>query len=236
MKALSGAAAVALFATTALATVRAHDPVRTRVTWNGEIGRIVRTRCISCHSEGGRAPMPLTTYREARPWARAIREEVLTRRMPMWHAARGYGAFSNDPSLSPFEIALITAWVDGGAPEGTPVERPDDPGNAIPPQPADPPGTREIVVLCGAGLLPEGTLLAFRPMLSPGATTGFSVRLPDRRVEVLGWIRDFDPDFAATYRLRTPLPLPRGTHLISMSLRRGGTACSLALTMAPPPR
>ena len=62
--------------------------------------------------------MSLTSYDEARPWARAIREEVLSRRMPMWHAARGYGEFSNDPSLSPFEIALVAAWVDGGAPKG----------------------------------------------------------------------------------------------------------------------
>ena len=52
---------------------------------------------------GGRGTMSLTTYEEARPWARAIKEEVLTRRMPKWHAVRGYGDFTNDPSLSPFE-------------------------------------------------------------------------------------------------------------------------------------
>ncbi len=67
----------------------------------------------------GRGPMSLATYEEARPWARAIKEEVMTRRMPKWHAVRGYGDFSNDPSLSPFEIALIAAWADGGAPRGT---------------------------------------------------------------------------------------------------------------------
>ena len=63
--------------------------------------------------------MSLATYEEARPWARAIKEEVLTRRMPIWHAVRGYGDFSNDPSLSAFDIALVSAWVDGGAPKGT---------------------------------------------------------------------------------------------------------------------
>ena len=72
-----------------------------------------------CHAAGGRGPMSLATYEEARPWARAIKEEVMTRRMPKWHAVRGYGDFSNDPSLSPFEIALIAAWADGGAPRGT---------------------------------------------------------------------------------------------------------------------
>jgi hypothetical protein len=62
--------------------------------------------------------MPLTTYEEVRPWARAIKAQVLTRRMPVWHAARGYGAFTNDPTLTPIEIAMLVAWVDGGLPRG----------------------------------------------------------------------------------------------------------------------
>jgi hypothetical protein len=65
--------------------------------------------------------MALTTYEEVRPWARAIKEQVLTRRMPKWHAARGFGAFSNDPSLTPLELALIVSWVDGGLPRGSSV-------------------------------------------------------------------------------------------------------------------
>lgn len=62
--------------------------------------------------------MPLTTYDQVRPWARAIKEQVLARRMPKWHAARGFGAFSNDPTLTPLEAALVVAWVDGGLPRG----------------------------------------------------------------------------------------------------------------------
>ena len=73
---------------------------------------------MTCHAPDGRGPMSLATYEDARPWARTIKEEVMTRRMPKWHAVRGYGDFSNDPSLSPFEIALIAAWADGGAPQG----------------------------------------------------------------------------------------------------------------------
>jgi hypothetical protein len=102
-----------------LSTVHAHDPITTRVTWNSDIARIVEARCVECHGADARDSIPLATYEQARPWAKAIREEVLTRRMPIWHAARGYGDFSNDPSLSPFEIALIVAWADGGAPKGT---------------------------------------------------------------------------------------------------------------------
>ncbi len=62
--------------------------------------------------------MPLTTYENVRPWARAIKEQVLTRRMPKWHAARGFGSFANDPTLTPIEIAMVVSWVDGGLPHG----------------------------------------------------------------------------------------------------------------------
>ncbi len=63
--------------------------------------------------------MSLTTYDEVRPWARAIKEQVLARRMPMWHAARGFGAFKNDPTLTPIEIAMLVGWIDGGLPFST---------------------------------------------------------------------------------------------------------------------
>src|SRR5687768_826587 len=91
----------------------AHDPITTKVTFAREIQAILSARCASCHVPGGSAPMPLTTYEEVRPWARAIKDQVLARRMPKWHAARGFGAFSNDPSLTPLEMALIVSWVDG---------------------------------------------------------------------------------------------------------------------------
>jgi mono/diheme cytochrome c family protein len=96
----------------------AHDPITTKVTFTREIRAILGARCVTCHSPRGSAPMPLTTYAEVRPWARAIKEQVLTRRMPKWHAARGFGAFANDPTLTPLESALIVSWVDGGLPEG----------------------------------------------------------------------------------------------------------------------
>jgi len=107
-------------ALTILTTARtaAHDPITTKVTWSKEISRIVERRCAGCHRPDGAAPMALVTYEQARPWLRAIKEQVVSRRMPKWPAARGVGDFDNDRSLSPFEIELIAAWVDGGAPKG----------------------------------------------------------------------------------------------------------------------
>ncbi len=101
---------------------RAHD-VTTRVTWNREISRIVFRRCASCHQPGG-GTFSLATYREASPWARAIKSQVLLRQMPPWGAVRGFGTFRNDEALSQEEIDLISNWVDGGFPEGNPEHLP----------------------------------------------------------------------------------------------------------------
>src|SRR5262252_9044740 len=71
--------------------------------------------------------MSLLTYKEVRPWAKAIREEVLQRRMPPWHADPRYGVFENDRHLEKQEIDKIVAWVDSGAKEGDPKYMPPVP-------------------------------------------------------------------------------------------------------------
>src|SRR3954466_9929550 len=97
--------------------LRAHDVITTKLTWNREISRIVTLRCAVCHHPGGRA-FSLLTYGDARPWAVAIKEEILSRRMPPWGAVKGFGDFRNDGSLTPEQIEMITNWIEGGVPEG----------------------------------------------------------------------------------------------------------------------
>ena len=215
-----------LVATLFAASVVAHDPPRTKVTWNGDIARIVNARCVKCHSPGGKGPMSLVTYDDARPWAKAIREEVLARRMPKWHAARGYGQFLNDPTLSPFEIALFVSWVDGGALPGTgPVKL-----DAIDLVPRSATGVREqrITMTCKARSMPSGRLLAITPRLADGASAGFVVDFPDQRREIVGWIKNYEPEFEETYWLETPLVVPAGSRLTA----EGSAPCSVTLHMA----
>ena len=211
------------------AIAAAHDPIKTRVTWNGDIARIVEARCVSCHGPEARGTMSLASYEAARPWARAIKEEVLTRRMPTWRAARGYGDFSNDPSLSPFQIALVVAWADGGAPRGTDADLRTTPATATAVDTIhEPAGAREIKVACREQRAPMGTLLAIRPDLEPKGSIGVAVNLPDGRREIVGWIRDYDPANPTTYRLRVPLSVPDGS---TLTVEAAG-ACSLTLTVA----
>lgn len=68
--------------------------------------------------------MPLLTYRQARPWAKAIRDAVVTRKMPPWFADPRFGHFSNDRALSQAEIDTVAAWVAAGSPEGDMKDRP----------------------------------------------------------------------------------------------------------------
>ena len=94
-----------------------HDIITTPITFDREIARIVYSRCASCHHPGGSA-FSLMTYKEARPWAEAVKEEVLARRMPPWGAVKGFGDFRNDQALTPEQLEVITSWADGGVPEG----------------------------------------------------------------------------------------------------------------------
>jgi len=68
--------------------------------------------------------MEFLTYHETRPWAKAIRDAVVKRKMPPWFADPDSGHFSNDPSLTETEIDTLAAWADGGAPEGDPADAP----------------------------------------------------------------------------------------------------------------
>jgi len=97
--------------------VYSHKPITTPIIFKKEIAQIFQRKCFQCHSENNLA-MPLTTYELARPWARAIREEILARHMPPWGAVHGFGEFANDLGLTQREMDIILSWADGGAPSG----------------------------------------------------------------------------------------------------------------------
>jgi hypothetical protein len=93
-------------------------------TFSRDVAPIFYDKCVSCHRPGEVAPMSLITYRDVRPWASAIREKVVTRAMPPWHADRQYGSFRNDLSLTEREIDTIASWAASGAREGDPADLP----------------------------------------------------------------------------------------------------------------
>lgn len=108
-----------------------HGRITTNIVFNREVSQIFQRKCFQCHTEGN-VSMPLTTYKEARPWAVAIKEEILARKMPPWSAVAGYGHFANDVSLTSREISLLTSWADGGAPSGVLLADEDKPAVIVP--------------------------------------------------------------------------------------------------------
>ena len=94
------------------------------VTFNRDVLPILQKNCQSCHRPGEIGPIPLLTYSEARPWAKAIKTAVVTKKMPPWFADPRYGHFANDRSLSAHDVETLSAWADVGAPEGNPKDQP----------------------------------------------------------------------------------------------------------------
>ena len=96
------------------------------VTFTRDVAPIFQRACQTCHRPGAIAPMSLITYEDSRPWARSIRDRVVTRRMPPWFIDKTVGVqeFKDDRSLTDAEIATIAAWVDGGARRGNPADMP----------------------------------------------------------------------------------------------------------------
>ncbi len=97
------------------------------ITYSRDVAPILYQKCTTCHHPNDIAPMSLMDYKAVRPWAKAIREAVVLKRMPPWFADSTAGHFSNDPSLSDSERQIITDWVEQGAKEGNPGDRPPAP-------------------------------------------------------------------------------------------------------------
>ena len=110
--------------------VRAQGPGAGDVTYTKDIAPILQRSCENCHRDGGGGQMPLTTYEEVRPWARAIKQRTgigpHAGVMPPWYLEKNIGIqkYKDDPSLSAEEVAKVAKWVDSGAPRGNPADMP----------------------------------------------------------------------------------------------------------------
>ena len=73
-------------------------PTGSAPTFNRDVAPVLYNRCVECHRTGEVAGIAFTTYKEVRPWAKAIKERVLT----AFHAAlAGRSALRRVPQRSP---------------------------------------------------------------------------------------------------------------------------------------
>jgi mono/diheme cytochrome c family protein len=96
-------------------------------TFSKDVAPILFKNCAQCHQPDDITPFSVLTYKDVRPWAKSIKEKVVMREMPPWHADPHVGKFENEARLGEADIATIAAWVDGGAKEGNPKDLPPAP-------------------------------------------------------------------------------------------------------------
>jgi hypothetical protein len=188
----------------------AHDIITTKLTYTRDITRIFERRCLSCHSAN--PSIPLTSYEEVRPWAVAIKEQVLTRAMPPWGAVKGFGDLFPDDALTQDEMLIIAAWAVGGAPRGNPAFLPTKTNSTAPPSyeqvsSALVVSTRRVLTkpFIATGVSPQPE--------KPVESVRIVARLPNGRIEPLLWLYHYEPKWQRVFRFRKPLRLPRGTEI-----------------------
>ena len=234
-----------------------HEPVTTKVRFNKEIVRIFHDHCLACHQPGSNTKVFLHNYDSARPWARAIKEEVLERRMPPVQAVKGFGRFEDDYGLTQHEVDQIVAWVDGGTPKGDDKDLPPDPVRAVL-KPTDdsrmkdlkimplrateelPPGVEHYRIESTVRIPAHAEAIAIRPLLFPFAQSlEVTAYRPDGTTEVLAWAKDYRYDWQPTYYFKEPVRLPKGTRVRAVAYVKNTSSslgfrslllCELSLT------
>jgi hypothetical protein len=115
---------VGVAVTAPLSTRSVSAAVPAAPTFNKDVLPILQRSCQECHRPGAIAPMSFMTFKDTRPYARAIAKSVVARTMPPWFADPKVGHFENARFLSETEIGTLTAWADKGALEGDARDKP----------------------------------------------------------------------------------------------------------------
>jgi hypothetical protein len=212
------------------ARLPAHDLITTNLTFTRDVSRILNSRCLACH--GTHSGIPLTSYQEVRPWAVAIKDQVLARTMPPWGAVKGFGNLMPDGGLNQEEITIIAAWVVGGAPQGDPAlleRRISMTTGKVGPFVED-----AFTIETRSELKHQVWAAGVRPLSDKVIeSTRVVARLPDGRIVPLLWLFQFDPRWARTFTFRTPVELPTGTVVESSAPLRFAIEQRTATKRAP---
>ena len=108
------------------------DTATDDATWYRDVKPITDRSCTSCHTDGGIAPFPLTTYEEVSLLSEVVADAVAERRMPPWGADSTLQTYLDDRSLSDAEIEAILGWVEAGTPLGDPDDAVEVPADEVP--------------------------------------------------------------------------------------------------------
>ena len=94
-------------------------------TYYKDVLPVLQNKCQGCHRPGEAAPMSFLTFESTRPWAAAIKQAVLSKKMPPWGADPSHGKFANDPTLTEAEKETLVSWADAKALAGRREDAPE---------------------------------------------------------------------------------------------------------------
>lgn len=106
----------------------AGKAARPAPTFTRDVAPILQAKCQNCHRRHQVGPFPLETYEQARKRANDIVSVTEERSMPPWKPTPNVGPkLKHDQSLTPAELAVLSAWAEAGSPQGDPRDMPPPP-------------------------------------------------------------------------------------------------------------
>lgn len=85
------------------------------VSYVDDVVPILKEKCVGCHRPEGIGPWGMTSHAMVQGFSPMIREVLLTKRMPPWHADPKINTFKHDMGLSAEQAQKIVSWIDAGA-------------------------------------------------------------------------------------------------------------------------
>jgi hypothetical protein len=133
--------------------------------------------------------------------------------MPPWGAVKGFGDLRDEDGLTEMEIAVISSWVEGGAPRGDLSLLPKQSKSSTESSAA--PKVGEILLTSGTMSLKRTVkIVGVRPELVPeGAAFRLIAERPNGAVEPLIWLYSYASRFRRTYYFKAPMSFGAGTKI-----------------------
>lgn len=115
---LSGGAVPVAVAETSGAPLFPASSDAPKPSYADDIAPILESKCVVCHAENGVAPFAMDRFEVVKGFAPMIREVIMAKTMPPFHAGRNSHDLKVDMRLTDDQTLKLINWIDAGAERG----------------------------------------------------------------------------------------------------------------------
>lgn len=90
------------------------------LTFHKDVRSIIEQKCQNCHQPGHIGSFSLMNFKDVLTYKAAIKDAIVSRRMPPWKPDDGCNEYKHSFGLSEKEIKTVVDWVEQGSKEGDP--------------------------------------------------------------------------------------------------------------------